>query len=72
MDIQWTAGLTLKQAECQLLRTALIAHDFDIRATSRALGVCRATIYKKHLEHFGISVPELRRRLAAQSIEIKE
>ncbi len=66
-EIKWRDGLTFKAVEKKLLYMALLAHKYDIRATSKALGVCRATVYKKTKEHFGDSVAEMRRRFNASA-----
>lgn len=61
INIEWREGLTLQVAEGYLLKSALEKHNYDIRATAKALGICRASVYKKVLKLLGTTIMELRR-----------
>ncbi len=59
-DIEWSEGLTFKAVQTQLLKSALRAHNFDIKKTAESLGICRANVYKKATVLFGKTIMELR------------
>lgn len=63
--IEWQAGLTFDVAEKQILESALKKHDYNIKATALALGVCRSSVYKKAIDYFGKSIMDLKKEKEA-------
>jgi len=47
-------AMTMDEAERQHLETALKSHEWNLQATARALGISRATLYRK-IEKYNIS-----------------
>lgn len=60
-SLTWIEGLTFKRAEAHLLKSALEIHKYNIAQVALALGVSRATVYKKVIDNFNVSVMDMKK-----------
>lgn len=55
----WAPGDTLKEVQRDIIISALSQHDGNMNKTAEAVGIPRATLYKRVLE-YGIDLYRLR------------
>ena len=67
-QVEWSDGLTMKAFVCAIFKSALQKNNYDIKRTSLALGISRASVYKKVYDAYGVNMPELRVKIRQESV----